>query len=101
MDIVIKFDTGTKVISMGVFAAGASPSSDSDLTLTGTSAATAGIDNFALRQGSASGTAMGINIDSIIVGTTLPDVVAVPEPSSMPLAAVRGLACLVAVRRRR
>lgn len=98
-NIVLKFDIDTKAVSMGVFSIGSGPSSDSDLTLTGTSTATAGPDAFALRQGGS--TVMLENIDSIIVGTSLADVVPVPEPSTLALAALGGAACLVGFRRKR
>jgi MYXO-CTERM domain-containing protein len=98
-NIVLKFDVGTKAVSMGVFAANGSPTSDADLTLTGTSTSTAGPDFFALRQGS--GTVMLENIDSIVTGTTLADVTAAPEPSTIALAGLGGVAALLAIRRRR
>jgi hypothetical protein len=53
-----------------------------------------------LRQGTATA-APSETIDNLIVGSAFSDVSAVPEPSTVALAAMGGAACLVAFRRRR
>ena len=53
-----------------------------------------------LRQGSASNAAT-LTVDNMVVATAFSDVVAVPEPSTFFLAGFGGLACLVALWRKR
>ena len=52
------------------------------------------------RQGSA-GSAPTLTVDNLVVATAFSDVVAVPEPSTVVLAGLGGLACLGALRRKR
>jgi hypothetical protein len=53
-----------------------------------------------LRQGTAAN-APSLTVDNLVVATAFSDVVAVPEPSTLVLAALGGLACLGALRRKR
>lgn len=52
------------------------------------------------RQGSASSAAT-LTVDNLVVATSFSDVVTVPEPSTLVLAGLGGLACLCALRRKR
>jgi hypothetical protein len=52
------------------------------------------------RQGSA-GSAPTLTVDNLVVATSFSDVVTVPEPSTLALAGLGGLACLGALRRKR
>lgn len=52
------------------------------------------------RQGSA-GNAPSLTLDNLVVATSFSDVVPVPEPSTLVLAGLGGLACLGALRRKR
>lgn len=112
--LVLRVDLGTKTATLGVFAANATPTSDSQLTIPSGTAFTsaAGLDSVAIRQGSATGSAFTTVIDGIQVGTTLADVSgitpgstaaffnAVPEPSTYA-AAIIGFAALALAHRRR
>jgi hypothetical protein len=53
-----------------------------------------------LRQGSA-GSAAALTVDNLVVATSFSDVVTVPEPSTIALAGLGGLAGLAALRRKR
>jgi hypothetical protein len=98
--VIVKLNVGARTSNMGVFDPTALPSSilDSDLAIIGgvASSTTAGVDFLALRQGSITGGAFTNSIDSVIVATTLAEVI--PEPSSLILGAFGMLGIL---RRRR
>jgi hypothetical protein len=66
----------------------------------GTSAEAATYTEVNLRQGTATA-APTETVGNLVVGTSFSDVVAVPEPSSLALAALGGLGSLVAIRRRK
>jgi PEP-CTERM motif len=98
--VVVRLDVGTRTSTMGVFNPTAVPPSISDLDLTigggAASTTTAGVDFLALRQGSTTGAVFTNSIDSVIVATTLAEVI--PEPSSLFLGSFGVLGIL---RRRR
>jgi len=104
--IVLRLDVAARTATMGVFAAGYTPTSDSELTLSGGAASgtTAAVDNFAMRQGAASGAVMTEVISGIATGTSLSDVAglaAVPEPGTVTLVSLGLGVGLWGLRRRR
>jgi hypothetical protein len=84
--IIAKLDLATQIATLGVFAAGYIPTSDTELTLSGGAAsAITAVDSIALRQATAVQGSQ--TIGSIWVGTELADVsgVVVPEPGGAAL----------------
>lgn len=102
--VILKYDVATRTSALGVFSPSYTPTSDAELTLTAltASAVTAGIDYFALRQGSTFNSTMGSQVDEIWVGSQLSDVAGVtpfvPEPSAL---AIVGMGFLGMLLRRR
>lgn len=87
--VIAKLDLATRIVTLGVFDASYTPTSDAELLLGGGGASgILAVDSIALRQATATQGSQAIG--AIWVGTTLADVagVVVPEPGS---AAVLGL----------
>jgi hypothetical protein len=69
-------------------------------TWSGTTAEASSYAEINIRQGTATAAATE-TVDNLVVGTAFSDVSAVPEPSTMAMAALGGVAWLVALRRRK
>jgi hypothetical protein len=92
--VVVSFDYDTEVSTLWV-----NPTSVSSTSVNNTGTFQDPATAIAFRQ--ATGATSVETIDNLIVGTTFADVVPTPEPTTLALAAVGGLAGLAAIRRKR
>jgi len=91
--IVVSYDYSSQIATLWV-----NPTSPSSTSITYNTTFSDAISAIAFRQAAGNSSQ---TIDNLVVGTSFNDVVPVPEPSTLALGLVGGLAGLVALRRKR